>query len=150
MVQRNDPPTRDLIPGTDARPSGNARSIGEVERIEHWTNAAEQAHAAAQNLLAGDGEAQPFDPVPYFWSDQYDAKIQLLGRAAGADELRVVHGDPDALRFVALYRRGDRLLGAFTINLAPRFVAYRGLIQRGATWDEALEFAAGVEEHAKV
>ena len=122
--------------------------FGEAVRIEHWTNAAEQAHTAARNLLAGEGEAQPFASVPYFWSDQHDAKIQLLGRAAAADEVRVVHGDLDALRFVALYRRADRLLGAFTINLARRLVAYRALIQRRATWHEALEFAAGVEDRA--
>ena len=122
--------------------------FGELVRIEHWTNATEQAHAAARNLLAGEGEAQPFASVPYFWSDQYDAKILLLGRTTGADEVRVVHGDLDALQFVALYRRADRLIGAFTINLARRFVAYRALIQRGAAWHEALEFAAGVEDRA--
>lgn len=122
--------------------------FGETIRIEHWTNASEQGYEAAQNLLAPDGEAQPFAAVPYFWSDQYDAKLQLVGRAAGADELRVVHGDLDTLRFVALYRRGERLLGAFTINLARRFVPYRGLIARGASWAEALEFAAEIEDRA--
>jgi NADPH-dependent 2,4-dienoyl-CoA reductase/sulfur reductase-like enzyme len=122
--------------------------FGGLDRVEHWTNAAEQGHAAARNLLAGEDEAEPFGAVPYFWSDQHGSKLQLLGRAAGADELRVVHGDLDALRFVALYRRGERLLGAFTIDLAPRFVTYRALIQGGATWDEALEFAATVEDRA--
>ncbi len=118
----------------------------EVVRIEHWTNAAEQAHAVAQNLLAEPGEEEAFAAVPYFWSDQYDAKIQLLGRAADADEMRVVHGDVDELRFVALYRRGERLLGAFTISMIPRFVPYRALIQRQAGWDEALAFARSLEE----
>ena len=122
--------------------------FGETIRVEHWTNASEQGYAAARNLLAPDGEAEPFAAVPYFWSDQYDAKLQLVGRAAGADELRVVHGDLDALRFVALYRREERLLGAFTINLARRFVPYRGLIARGASWAEALEFAAAIEDRA--
>ncbi len=116
-----------------------------VVRLEHWTNAAESAHAAAANILAEPGEGQPFGPVPYFWSDQYQAKIQLLGEGAWADEVRVVHGNVEDFRFVALYRRGDRLLGAFTISLPRSFVQYRTLLQQRASWDEALALAAARE-----
>ncbi|HEY1734627.1 MAG TPA: FAD-dependent oxidoreductase, partial [Acidimicrobiales bacterium] len=49
-------------------------------RVEHWTNAVEQAEAAAATLLNGD-DAAPFAPVPYFWSDQYDRKVQMVGLA---------------------------------------------------------------------
>src|SRR5690606_17515382 len=49
-------------------------------RLEHWTNAEEQARVAARNLLAGEGARTPYTPVPYFWSDQYGMKIQLLGQ----------------------------------------------------------------------
>ena len=54
---------------------------GDVIRIEHWTNAAEQGAAAARNLLAAPGERMPYAAVPYFWSDQYDVKIQAVGLA---------------------------------------------------------------------
>jgi NADPH-dependent 2,4-dienoyl-CoA reductase/sulfur reductase-like enzyme len=117
----------------------------EVVRLEHWTNAAESAHGAAENILAEPGEAQPFGAVPYFWSDQYDAKIQLLGEGAGADEVRVVQGSVEDFQFVALYRRGVRLLGAFTISLARSFVLYRALLQERASWDEAIALAEAHE-----
>src|SRR6202034_2864191 len=51
----------------------------ELVRIEHWQLAADGGAAAAHALLAGRAEAADFDPVPYFWSDQYGLKIQLLG-----------------------------------------------------------------------
>jgi hypothetical protein len=76
--------------------------------------------------------------VPWFWSDQYDRKIQLAGRSSGADEVKVVDGSTDERRFVALYRRGDRLVGALAMNRPRLLVTYRGLVERGATWDEAL------------
>ncbi len=123
--------------------------LGGSERIEHWTNATAQGHAAAENLLAAPGEARPFAAVPYFWSDQYDVKIQLLGRTGGADEVRIVHGDPEGLRFVALYRAGDRLLGVVTFDMARSFVPYRALLSRGASWEEALVQAAKIETSAR-
>ena len=59
---------------------------GESMRLEHWTNATEQGVAAAERLLVGDGDAQPFAPVPFVWSDQYDVKIQCVGRFQTQDE----------------------------------------------------------------
>ena len=61
-------------------------------RVEHWTNASDQGVVAAQNLLAGPGSGEPYAPVPYFWSDQYDTKIQLVGYPRPGDEVRVVRG----------------------------------------------------------
>ena len=76
-------------------------------RVEHWTNAAEQGAAAAANLLAElAGEPPtPYAPVPFFWSDQFDSRIQFVGRAHGDDEVQVVAGDVDG-NFVALYGYG--------------------------------------------
>ena len=74
-------------------------------RIEHRTNAAEQGEHAARSLLAGDGpEAEAFAPVPYFWSDQYDDKIQVIGSPQPADETVVVDGSTEELRFVVAVR----------------------------------------------
>jgi NADPH-dependent 2,4-dienoyl-CoA reductase/sulfur reductase-like enzyme len=106
-------------------------------RVEHWTNAAEQGTAAARALLAGAG-AEPFAPVPYFWSDQYDAKIQFVGMCAPGDELRVVHGSVAERRFVALYGRAGRLVGALAVSRPRLLMAYRRLIAAGAAWDDAL------------
>ena len=56
--------------------------VGAEILVEHWTNAAEPGVAAARNLLAGRDGADPYSPVPYFWSDQYDTKIQMIGHPA--------------------------------------------------------------------
>jgi 3-phenylpropionate/trans-cinnamate dioxygenase ferredoxin reductase component len=69
--------------------------FGETMRVEHWSNAVEQGEAAARRLLAPPGEAVEFAPVPYFWSDQYDTKIQFLGRCCPTDEVRIVDGSID-------------------------------------------------------
>ena len=56
--------------------------------MEHWDNAIAMGTHAARSLLAGDGGAEPFDPIPWFWSDQYDRKIQLAGRAGAGGPRR--------------------------------------------------------------
>lgn len=111
-------------------------------RLEHWTNATEQGAFAARNLLAGSA-ARAFESVPYFWSDQYGVRIQLVGYAEGdEDEVRVCHGSVEDRKFVALYRRGDRVVAAFGMNWPALVMQYRTKIMQGATWDQAMEFAA--------
>jgi NADPH-dependent 2,4-dienoyl-CoA reductase/sulfur reductase-like enzyme len=117
--------------------------FAEEMRVEHWTNAAEQGAVAARNLLAVvAGEAPtPYAPVPFFWSDQGRHRLQFLGRAATADGDEVVVAVRDQERWVALYRRGDRLWGVLGAN-APRLVMpYRKLLEAAVSWDDALEFA---------
>lgn len=121
--------------------------MGERQRMENWTAAAEQGAAAARNALDADN-AKPYGTVPYFWSDWYDVRIQFVG-SPDADEVVLVDGDPGAGgRWVALYRRGDRLIGALTVNGQTEIMKYRVMIQKGAGWDEALEFAAKRKELA--
>lgn len=117
--------------------------FGEEMRIEHWTNAAEQGAAAASNLLsvAAGGAGVSYAPVPFFWSDQYDARIQFLGRASADDDVVVVHGSLASRRFVALYGRGGRLRGALGVNEPRRVMPYRKLLASGAPWEEALVHA---------
>lgn len=109
-------------------------------RLEHWTSAAEQGAAAARNALSPD-TAQPYGTVPYFWSDWYTDKLQMVG-ITDADEVRVI-GHLDDERWVALYRRGNRLVGALTLNLPGRIMKYRAMINRRASWQDALAFATG-------
>jgi len=90
-------------------------------RIEHRTNAAEQGMAAARNLLNSEAR-KAFSPVPYFWSDQYDMKIQAYGYLRGHDEVAVVDGDLGERRFVAAYRTGDRLTGALAVGMPPKAI----------------------------
>lgn len=108
-------------------------------RVEHWTNAAEQAAHAMRNLLRPDA-ATPYRHIPYFWSDWYGQRIQFAGLPVGDPE--VVSGAWDANAFVALYRDDDRLVGTLTLNRQGDIMKYRRLIAQRASWDEALEFAA--------
>ncbi|ALE75795.1 pyridine nucleotide-disulfide oxidoreductase [Pseudonocardia sp. EC080610-09] len=112
---------------------------GEVMRLEHWTTAAEQGALAAKNAL-DPANATELGTVPYFWSDWYSSRIQFVGRPA-ADEIRVVSAELDDDRFLALYRRGDRLVGTITIDRPAQIMKYRRLISKRASWTEALEFA---------
>ncbi len=78
--------------------------------------------------------------MPFFWSDQAPHRIQLLGRGGDDDdvEVQVAVGSPADGRFLALYGRRGRLIGALGVN-APRLVMpYRPLLAAGATWDDAL------------
>ena len=111
---------------------------GEKLRVEHWTNAAEGGAASARNLLAGSASAQPYDPIPFFWSDQYQTKIQMIGLAGRDDEVVVVEGSVDEGKLVALYRRGDRLRAALAFSRPRHLMAYRPLLAAGASFDEAL------------
>jgi NADPH-dependent 2,4-dienoyl-CoA reductase/sulfur reductase-like enzyme len=107
---------------------------GDSPRIEHWTNAVEQAVHAAENALAGPGTDSSFSSVPYFWSDQYDRKIQFVGRARPHDEMVIVDGSLADRQFTALYRRGDRLVACLAVNQPRALIKYRKLIAGGALW----------------
>ena len=112
--------------------------FGEEMRVEHFTNANEQGAAAASNLLLGPGNGVPYAPVPFFWSDQYDTRIQFLGRAHGDDEVQVVHGSVDERKFVALYGREGRLVGALGMSVPKLLMPFRKLLEARVSWDEAL------------
>ncbi len=115
--------------------------FGETMRVEHWSNAVEQGEAAAKRLLADPVEAVDFAPVPYFWSDQYDTKIQFLGRCCPTDEVRVVDGSLEERRFVAVFGRDGRLFGALAFNRPRQLMAYRKLLAAKTSFDDALAHA---------
>jgi NADPH-dependent 2,4-dienoyl-CoA reductase/sulfur reductase-like enzyme len=106
-------------------------------RVEHWTNAAEQGAHAARNAL-DPANAEPFDGVPYFWSDCYDSKIQFVG-TVDADETHLAAGDLDSRRFTVLYRRGDRVVGGLTMNNPGHSARCQALIGSGASWRDAVD-----------
>ena len=110
--------------------------FGETMRVEHWDNAAAQGAHAARRLL--NPETGPFTPVPWFWSDQYDRKIQLAGRVRPDDEVRVVSGSVEERRFAAVYGRAGRIVGVLGFNRPRHVMRYRALIEQGASFDEAL------------
>ncbi|WP_031038255.1 MULTISPECIES: NAD(P)/FAD-dependent oxidoreductase [Streptomyces] len=117
--------------------------FGTSMRVEHRTNAAEQGMAAARNLLAAPAARRPFAPVPYFWSDQYDMKVQAYGFLRGHEEVAVVEGDLARRRFVVAYRRGDRVTGALAVGMPPRVLRrWRQAIATEADWRETVRTEA--------
>jgi NADPH-dependent 2,4-dienoyl-CoA reductase/sulfur reductase-like enzyme len=118
--------------------------FGRMLRVEHWETAIAGGEAAARRLLAEASGETPvvFDPIPWFWSDQYDRKIQLAGRPMPTDTCVVVHGSTEEFRFVALYGDGDRLTGVLGMNRPRHVVQLRALFEEGASFSEACERAA--------
>jgi len=99
---------------------------GRTIRLESVPNALEQARSAAEWLC---GKSKPNQGVPWFWSDQYDLKLQMVGLSQGYDRC-VLRGDPATRSFCAFYLQGDRLLAADAVNRAGDFmVAKRALAQ---------------------
>ncbi|MCW5653216.1 FAD-dependent oxidoreductase [Hydrogenophaga sp.] len=121
------------------------RRTGETRRVEHWDNAVRQGRHAARRLLDADGSrTAPFEVLPWFWSDQYDRKIQLYGSALAHDEVRVVQGSAEDGRFMALYRRGDRLCAVLCVNMARALPPLRSLLETGCAFDDAVASARAV------
>ena len=120
--------------------------FGRTLRVEHWETAIAGGEAAARRLLAEASGETPavFDPIPWFWSDQYDRKIQLAGRPMPTDECRIVHGTTAEFRFVTLYGDGDRLTGVLGMNRPRHVVQLRALFDEGVTFSEACERAAAL------
>ncbi len=107
-------------------------------RIEHWQVAAEAGVAAARSVLAGRADAASFSPVPYFWSDQYGIRLQVLGSPGGDDEVEIVDGSLDEGKFVALFGRAGRLRAVVAIGRPRQLMGFRPLLEAGSSWDAAL------------
>lgn len=116
----------------------HSRRFDRTLRVEHWTNAAEQGALAARNAL-DPSSACTYDAIPYFWSDCYNWKMQFVGVADDVDEIHVVSGDLESSKFTALYRKGDAIVGAFTMNNPVHSAKCEGLIANEADWQEALQ-----------
>jgi NADPH-dependent 2,4-dienoyl-CoA reductase/sulfur reductase-like enzyme len=109
---------------------------GDVVRIEHWTVAAEQGQLAGRNALAPVDERRPYDTPPYFWSDQYDKKIQSIGFPGRADRLEQLESTPDRSRVVYAGERDGRVVGVIAINAARRLGAYRMALEDPPAFEE--------------
>lgn len=104
-------------------------------RLESVQNAMEQARIAAAAML---GETAPYRTIPWFWSDQYDLKLQMVGLSTGYDRL-VLRGRFEARAFAAFYLREGRLIAADTVNRPADFMFAKKLVAAGLQPDlEAL------------
>ena len=98
--------------------------FGRHIRIEHWQNALKQGAAAARSML---GRGEPYQEIPWFWSDQYDHNLQYLGYHTEWDEL-VVRGSVEERDFVAFYRKDERVLAAVALNRGRELRRSKGMV----------------------
>lgn len=117
--------------------------FSEAMRIEHWSNASEMARAAVETLLAREEETPEYSSVPFFWSDQYEIKIQSAGRLSDADASEVVSGSLDDRKFLKLYGKQGRLTGALSFNEPRKLIGYRRKLRKKTSFEDAVAEARG-------
>ena len=106
---------------------------GLMQRLESVPNALEQAKQAAAAIA---GRPAPAPEVPWFWSDQYDVKLQIAGLTEGA-ERQVLRGDPGSGAFAVFHLKDDRIVSVEAVNAPAEFMGGRMMILKGAPVDEA-------------
>ncbi len=107
--------------------------LGRRLRLESVPNALEQSRVAAANMA---GKAKTYASVPWFWSDQYELKLKMVGLAEGFERL-VLRGDPATDSFSAFYLKGDKVLAADTVNRPQDFIAAKRLVAEGIAVTDA-------------
>jgi 3-phenylpropionate/trans-cinnamate dioxygenase ferredoxin reductase subunit len=122
---------RTSVPGVVAAGDCTARRLadGSLLRLESVQNANEQGRSAAAALL---GQERPFVATPWFWSDQYDKKLQMAGLSAGAEQW-VVRGAPDSGSFSVFHYRDGRLIAVDSVNAGKDHLLARKLLETGVS-----------------
>ncbi|MGB0954669.1 MAG: NAD(P)/FAD-dependent oxidoreductase [Panacagrimonas sp.] len=108
--------------------------LGKRVRLESVQNAMEQGRAVARNLMGRDA---PYKTVPWFWSDQYDLKLQMVGVSGEHDDM-VIRGNPEAERsFAVFYLKQGRLIAADAVSRPQEFMFAKKLVSQGSVVDPA-------------
>jgi 3-phenylpropionate/trans-cinnamate dioxygenase ferredoxin reductase subunit len=107
---------------------------GSRVRLESVQNAIDQAKAAAYAMV---GKGEVYDPVPWFWSDQYETKLQIAGLSQGSDQV-IVRGEPEAGAFSVGYLRGGRLIALDAINQPREYMTARRMVPTSGRVDTDL------------
>jgi hypothetical protein len=102
--------------------------------IHHWDNAVQGPRTAAANLLGGD---VAYDPVPYFWSEQFGRFVQYAGHHDGADVM-LVRGDPSSPAWSVVWLREGRLVAVLAVGRPRDMAQARKLIAASAELDPAM------------
>lgn len=105
--------------------------FGRRLRTEHWDGALRAPSTLAVNLAGG---SERYDPVPYFWSEQFGRMLQYVGHHAGADRL-IWRGEPEQDKWAVCWLAGQRLLAVLTVDLPKDLMQGRRLIEAGALVD---------------
>jgi 3-phenylpropionate/trans-cinnamate dioxygenase ferredoxin reductase subunit len=117
----------------DCAAHGNPYAGGAVIRLESVQNANDMATTAARTIC---GDPQPYEAVPWFWSNQFDLRLQTVGLNLGYDAA-VVRGDPATRSFSTIYLKDGRVIALDCVNRTKDYVQGRKLVEAGATIDPA-------------
>ncbi|MER0479349.1 FAD-dependent oxidoreductase [Streptomyces sp. Edi2] len=102
--------------------------------IHHWDNALQGPRTVAENIARGEAEGVAYDPVPYFWSEQFGRFVQYVGHHGDADEL-VWRGDPAGAAWSVIWLRDGRLVALLAVGRPRDLAQGRKLIERGVAMD---------------
>jgi 3-phenylpropionate/trans-cinnamate dioxygenase ferredoxin reductase subunit len=119
--------------------------LGRKLRLESVPNAIEQGKAVASAIC---GAPKPYHQVPWFWSDQYDVKLQIAGVPTQIDQ-KVLRGDDTSNSFAWFYFTSDKLTGVTAVNRPAEFMAGRMLIEKSAKGEASIDMDALADEGVK-
>ena len=119
--------------------------LGRKLRLESVPNAIEQGKAVASAIC---GAPKPYHQVPWFWSDQYDVKLQIAGLPTKIDQ-KILRGDDTSNSFAWFYFSGDKLTGVTAVNRPAEFMAGRMLIEKSAKGEASIDMDALADEGVK-
>lgn len=108
----------------------------ERPRFEHWTSAVEQSEVVAKRIV--HGRVEPHAAVPYVWTDQFDLRLAVAGEFRADDEMHVCLGSLDEDKFLVLFGRGGKLVGAVGCKRPRQLNAARRWIAEGLAFSEAI------------
>ena len=123
----------DVFAVGDCAAHSNGFADGEVIRLESVQNANDMATCAARAIM---GAPQPYTATPWFWSNQYDLRLQTVGLSTGFDTT-VVRGDPAARSFSVIYLKGGRVIALDCVNMVKDYVQGRKLVEGRSSPDMA-------------
>lgn len=130
----------DIYAVGDCASHANGFASGAQIRLESVQNANDQAKVAVQHIM---GQENAYDAVPWFWSNQYDLKLQTVGLSTGYDST-ILRGDPATRSFSVLYLKGGKLIALDCVNMVKDYVQGRAHVVSGAVLDQAQLADAGV------
>jgi 3-phenylpropionate/trans-cinnamate dioxygenase ferredoxin reductase subunit len=117
----------------DCASHSNAFADGAVIRLESVQNANDMANTVAKAIC---GDPQPYKATPWFWSNQYDLKLQTVGLSTGYDQA-ILRGDPATRSFSVVYLKAGQVIALDSVNMVRDYVAGRKLVEARATPDVA-------------
>lgn len=120
----------------DCAAHANVHANGHIVRIESIQNANDQAAIVAKSIAGTLGETERYETIPWFWSNQYDLRLQTVGLGVDHDDV-VVRGEPQARSFSVAYLRGGRVVALDCVNLTRDYVQGKALVASRRDVDRA-------------